>query len=215
MYIKRVRKRNRGSDKDYAYLHLVENVRTEHGPRQRLLLNLGALPIAPEDYKALANTIEGLLLGQANLLSSDPSLERHARHAVQKLLTRDAKSEPKKPAHHTPEYQLVDVASMQASTVRSLGAEYVGHRLWQELGFGHALLEVGCARHWLPLCEALVVGRLVAPGSERHSWAVDAPLLGDLRVNWASGACLVECAVSRHRCSVLLQGHARATPLGP
>lgn len=171
MYIKRVRKRNRGSDKDYAYLHLVENVRTEHGPRQRLLLNLGALPIEPEDYKALANTIEGLLLGQANLLSPDPSLERHARHAVQKLLTRDAKSETKKPAHHPPEYQLVDVASMQASTVRSLGAEYVGHRLWQALGFNHALLEVGCARHWLPLCEALVVGRLVAPGSERHSWA--------------------------------------------
>jgi hypothetical protein len=55
--------------------------------------------------------------------------------------------------------------------VRSLGAEYVGHRLWQELGFNHTLLEAGCSRHWLPLCEALVVGRLVAPGSERHSWA--------------------------------------------
>lgn len=49
MYIKRVRKRNPGGEKDYEYLHLVENVRTEHGPRQRLLLNLGVLPIVPED----------------------------------------------------------------------------------------------------------------------------------------------------------------------
>lgn len=171
MYVKRVRKRNPGRDKDYEYLHLVENVRTQRGPRQRLLLNLGALPIEPEDYKALANTIEGLLRGQANLLSADARIERHARNAVQKLLARDAKSETKKSAQYTPEYQLVDVASMQATAVRSLGAEYVGHRLWQDLGFNHALVDAGCSRQWLPLCEALVVGRLVAPGSERHSWA--------------------------------------------
>lgn len=169
MYVKRVRKRNPGRDKDYEYLHLVENVRTQRGPRQRLLLNLGALPIEPEDYKALANTIEGLLRGQANLLSADARIERHARNAVQKLLARDAKSETKKSAQYTPEYQLVDVASMQATAVRSLGAEYVGHRLWQDLGFNHALVDAGCSRQWLPLCEALVVGRLVAPGSERHS----------------------------------------------
>ena len=135
MYVKRVRKRNRGSDKDYGYLHLVESVRTEHGPRQRLVLNLGALPIEPEDYKALANTIEGILVGQANLLSADPSIERHARNAVQKLLARDAKSEARKPPSHTPEYQLVDVASMQATELRSLGAEYVGHTL---CGWGRA-----------------------------------------------------------------------------
>ena len=170
MYIKRVRKRNPGGEKDYEYLHLVENVRTEHGPRQRLLLNLGVLPLVPEDHKALANTIEGMLLGQANLLSPDLSIERYARNALQKLLARDAQSEAKKKAHAA-QYQLVDVASMQASTVRSLGAEYVGHRLWQALGFTHALVEAGCSRQWLPLCEALVVGRLVAPGSERYSWA--------------------------------------------
>lgn len=70
-----------------------------------------------------------------------------------------------------PQYQCVDVASMQATEPRSLGAEYVGHTLWQELGFHSALLEAGCARDWLPLLEALVVGRLVAPASERQSWA--------------------------------------------
>jgi transposase len=46
----------------------------------------------------------------------------------------------------------------------------VGHSLWQELGFNRALLEAGCARTWLPLIEALVIGRLVEPGSERQSW---------------------------------------------
>jgi transposase len=171
MYIKRVRKRNPGGSKDYEYLHLVENVRTEQGPRQRLVLNLGALPIEPDDYKALANAIEGMLLGQTSLLSRDTTLERHARNAVQKVLARDAQSEAKTSRRNAPEYQCVDVASMQATEVRSLGAEYVGHGLWQDLGFNHALVDAGCSRQWLPLLEALVVGRLVAPASERHSWA--------------------------------------------
>ena len=43
MYIKKVRKSNSGSKKVYEYLHLVENLRTENGPRQRLILNLGNL----------------------------------------------------------------------------------------------------------------------------------------------------------------------------
>lgn len=145
-----MRKRNPGGEKDYEYLHLVENVRTEHGPRQRLLLNLGVLPIVPEDHKALANTIEGMLLGQANLLSPDPSIERYARNALQKLLARDAQSEAKEKAPHAA--QLVDVASMQASTVRSLGAEYVGHRLWQALGFTP---RPGRGRLFAPMATAL------------------------------------------------------------
>jgi len=38
MYLKKVRKQNKRSRKVYEYLHLVENIRTEKGPRQRLIL---------------------------------------------------------------------------------------------------------------------------------------------------------------------------------
>ena len=74
MYIKEVRKRNPGGKKHYQYLHLVENVRTEQGPRQRLVLNLGALAVEPDQYKELANAIEGMLTGQQDLFSSDPTI---------------------------------------------------------------------------------------------------------------------------------------------
>ena len=40
MYIKKVRKSNPNSKKVFEYLHLVENIRTQKGPRQRLILNL-------------------------------------------------------------------------------------------------------------------------------------------------------------------------------
>ena len=43
MYIKKVSKRNKGSRKQYEYLHLVENIRTDNGPRQLLILMLVAL----------------------------------------------------------------------------------------------------------------------------------------------------------------------------
>ena len=59
---------------------------------------------------------------------------------------------------------------LSATEPRSVGPEYVGHGLWQALGFNRALLEAGCAREWLPLIEALVIGRLVEPGSEQQSW---------------------------------------------
>jgi len=141
MYIRKVKKRNRGSDKNYEYLHLVESVRTEKGPRQRLVLNLRALDIPPDRYKELANCIEGMLLGQFDLFSSDPVIEKHAGNAVRDILEKRSceqkhsqaeKSWTKDPAA---DYREVDVASMEASELRSLGPEYVCHSIWKQLRF--------------------------------------------------------------------------------
>ncbi len=50
MFIKKVKKRNGRTRKVYEYLNLVESVRTEKGPRQRLVLNLGNLQLDPSQY---------------------------------------------------------------------------------------------------------------------------------------------------------------------
>ena len=67
MYIKKVTKSNGTTNKKYEYIHLVENIRTENGPRQRLILNLGKIDVAPDQFKELANCIEGMLTGQKEL----------------------------------------------------------------------------------------------------------------------------------------------------
>ena len=72
MYIKKVKKQDKGSANAYEYLHLVENVRTEKGPRQRLILNLGSLDITPDKYKELANCIVAMLSGQKTLFTWIP-----------------------------------------------------------------------------------------------------------------------------------------------
>jgi hypothetical protein len=60
MFIRTVRKKNRGSGQVYIYQQLIESVRTPRGPRQRILLNLGTLEILPTEWKELANRNEAL-----------------------------------------------------------------------------------------------------------------------------------------------------------
>lgn len=173
MYIKKVRKKNKTSDNVYEYLHLVENVRTEKGPRQRLILNLGSLDIAEDRYKELANCIESLLTGQQNLLSFDNDIEKHAKKAAKSI--REKRESEQNPAGSTIEsqpedFQAIDVNSLETSEIRSLGPEHVCHHVWQKLRFDKVLLEAGVSSQVLPLLEALVVGRLIDPGSERHTW---------------------------------------------
>ena len=177
MYIKKVIKRNKGSRKPYAYLHLVENVRTEKGPRQRLVLNLGRVNIPKEQYKDLANCVEGLLSGQKSLLSADPQIEKHAKKAVRQILDKRSKEEALQNAldvnsnENTSQlFQSVDVASIEAHESRCIGPEYVCHSIFKELKLDEVLLSSGISAQGLALMETLVVGRLVDAGSERHTW---------------------------------------------
>ena len=175
MYIKKVTKQNKGSKKQYEYLHLVENVRTDRGPRQRLILNLGTLKIPEDQFKELANCIEGRINGQQPLFSTDPAIERHAKKAVRRILEKRSQDEVFGSSMDTgktsPVFQNVDVASIEADELRTIGPEYVCHSVWKELKMGEALLSSGVSAHSLPLIEALVVGRLVEPDSERHTWS--------------------------------------------
>ncbi|MDZ7697738.1 MAG: hypothetical protein U5R49_12725 [Deltaproteobacteria bacterium] len=68
MYIRAKEKRNPNSSKVYYTHKLVESVRTEQGPRQKTLLNLGTLDLEQKHWKPLANRIEELLRVNSDLL---------------------------------------------------------------------------------------------------------------------------------------------------
>ncbi len=188
MYIKKVKKSNKNSSKVYEYLHLVENIRTEKGPRQRLILNLGSVDIPSDQYKELANCIESMLTGQKELFSADPEVEKIATKASNEIrarqsdITKTDKEIPSEQPQESGVYEQVDVLSLQASQLRSLGPEYVCHSIWNELNFNDVLLASGVSNHMLPLLEAQVVGRLTSPGSERHThkWIEDLSAIWEL-----------------------------------
>ena len=166
MFVKKVRKQNGVTKKDYEYLHLVESVRTEKGPRQRLILNLGKLDILPSQYQAFAKRVEDILTGQRSIVGLDQSLEKSAREVARKIFKKQSES-----LSETTEcdFESVDVNSFEIESPRSLGPEYMCHSVWKDLRMGEFFLKQGVSDNVLPLLEALIVGRLIDPGSERYT----------------------------------------------
>lgn len=163
MFIRRISKTNGRNRKKYSYLHLVESIRTENGPRQKLILNLGDLAVDSSQFKSLARRIEDILTGRKSLFEIDQKIEHHARWAADKIFTKRAAEIN---AEAMEDFQMIDTRSVEVSTPRSLGAEYVCHNMWQKLNFNTVLRKQGISAQVLPLLEALVVGRLIKPGSE-------------------------------------------------
>ncbi len=72
MFIRETKKSYKGYKKQFVYHILVESYRTDNGPRQRVLLDLGKLTIPKEQWKLPANRIEELVIGQNSFLDLEP-----------------------------------------------------------------------------------------------------------------------------------------------
>lgn len=210
MYIKRVVKKNKGSRKKYIYLHLVETIRTAHGPRQKLILNLGTLPIKKERYKELANCIESMLTGQSELISHNKTITNYASEAVKKITRKKSSLNSLQEPVLRKDIRLIDVTSLESSEIRTLGSEYICYKMWHLLELNSCLLNSGVSSNILPLLQALVIGRAVSPGSERHtkSWAdtrsaiyelSGKPLRDSLNSYYRGGDILYQCKDSLER----------------
>ncbi|MBW2135866.1 MAG: IS1634 family transposase [Deltaproteobacteria bacterium] len=181
MFIRAVRKQNRGSTQVYFYHQLIEAVRTPRGPRQRILLNLGTLEIPPSEWKELANRIEELYLGQQSLSPWAPHLEALAQHYAsllrQKEFSRAASAEPPEA-----QWETVDLASLHTGECRTLGGEAVAWKAFQDLGFPQILEDLGFSQSQLQQAALLIIGRLLHPASERQTalWAQEISALGEL-----------------------------------
>ena len=85
MFIKKSIKTDSKNGKSYAAYHLVESVRTERGPRQRVLLYLGSqIDLPEEEHKLLAQRIEEIVIGQKMLFPYPEAIERIAQSCAAK-----------------------------------------------------------------------------------------------------------------------------------
>ena len=171
MFLRKIRQKRiseaTGSEKLYESLQLVESCRTAEGPRQKLLLNLGPIPLEKEDYKAFVQELQARLTGQTQFLRKrrkDSLVSQLVNDAYERLMRKTAQ-----PIKTGPERDMkrIDVNSHQISECRSIGGEYVCHMFWQKLGLPDFLESLNVSGNNMALMEALVVGRLMAPGSER------------------------------------------------
>lgn len=168
---------------EYKTFKLVESYRTERGPRQRIILNLGAGFDLPEaQWKDLANRIEEIITRQEPMFPCVQEVERLARKYVRRIinqggsdvvyLIRAGKSAADRESEYSPDYQTVDVNSTENEEPRSVGAEHVVLETIRDLGLDEKLLEMGFSRLWKDVAISVIAGRLINPCSElsTHWW---------------------------------------------
>lgn len=164
MYIKQVIKGNGRTNKRYKYFHLVESIRTEKGPRQRLILNLGKIDLDPSQYHSLARRIEDILTGQMSFYEVPLKIEKMARRAATRIFDKTSREEVK-----GTNFTEVDITSLKTMRSRTFGGEYLCNSIWEELGITRFFLKNGVSSNTIPILKALVLNRLIDPGSERYT----------------------------------------------
>jgi hypothetical protein len=148
MFLRKNRKRFAGEQ--YEYWTLCESVRTERGPRQRVVATLGKL--SDEDLVAGWEDIEALLEGRG------PSPRQMEFGEVARRQTQQ------------PGWELADLKNLSVERVREFGNVYLALALWRRLGL-HELLEelMQSGREevpWSEVAAVLTVGKFCGQASE-------------------------------------------------
>ena len=155
----------------YTAHQLVESYRSERGPRQRVVMYLGALMDLPKaQWRALAAILEARFTGQSELFEAEPGLQAiadaaFAQHDVKESL-RHARSE----REATSEMVRVDLQSAATSLSRSLGPELVANTFFDRLGITEILSRCGLSEFQQDMAKAVIIGRLIKPGSDLATW---------------------------------------------
>jgi transposase len=187
MFIRKTTHTDRKNRQEYHTFKLVEAVRTERGPRQRTLLNLGTGFTLPEEHwKDLSNRIEEIITGQIPVFAYPEEIEILARRYARKII--HDRGQPvvlEKGGGHDetkPDYHRVDINTLDNERPRSVGAEYVVHETIKELGLDQKLTTLGFNEPARDVAIGVITARLVAPSSERaaHIWLQNMTALDDL-----------------------------------
>lgn len=180
MYIAKVFHTHKRTGKEYYTFKLVESLRTDRGPRQRMLLNLGTDFSVPEEkWTELANRIEEIVTGQSRFFPCPEDIEERAARYAHQVVAYHGKEEKKS---SSPDYQRIDVDTIDHQHVRSVGAEHVVYETMKALGLPDLFASLGFNKPALEAAIGVIAARLIAPSSERatHRWLQNMTALGDL-----------------------------------
>jgi len=183
MFIREIKKRFKKPDGRYEYIQhrLVESIRTEQGPRQQTILNLGTLSISPNHFKTLANLIEQYLMScaQPTLFDADipDEIRVLARHFADIISQKRLAVAAKKPDQQTnppsdtiePVYETIDINSIITSNSRTVGVEHIALTQVKELGLFPILEQCNFSQKEQHYAVAQIIGRMAHPASERET----------------------------------------------
>jgi transposase len=186
MFIRQTRTNNKATGEGYFTFRLVRGERIGGKVRQITMLNLGRhFPIPSEHWPLLCSRIEQLLRPQVDLVDipCPDTIERAAQRYVGQLLdrvlpaaavegggTQDADAGAVASPVAVPDFQEVDIDSLQQSRPRSVGVEHVALHALAQLGFIDKLTELGINGVNRAAILGNLIGRMAAPASELATW---------------------------------------------
>jgi hypothetical protein len=169
MFIRKCIKTDKVTGKKYFFYQLVESIRTDRGPRQTTLLNLGAdLPINADEAKLLADRIEQISSGIHTLFLPAEHIEILAQRFARELVKKRSEvfQSPTTPDATESVFQTIDVNSLKNEQARTVGVETIAYASFQELGIDRQLNELGFSQRQIEVAAAVIIGRLAEPGNE-------------------------------------------------
>lgn len=189
MFIRKVPHKNKKNRKRYHTYKLVESVRTQRGPRQRDILNLGVnFKLPKEQWKDLANCIEAIISKQKLLFDYPKEIKTLANKYARAIIRQQAVAIDEE-NDFIADYQTIDVNSIDNEDARTVGAEHVVLETIKELEIDSKLKSFGLNRFQISVVLGVVAGRMIVPGSERatHQWMQNVTALDELLgVNFSS-----------------------------
>lgn len=179
MFVCKVTHYDKTNRREYHTFKLVESVRTERGPRQRDILNLGTdFDLPKEKWKEFANRVEEIITGQTSLWNYPEEIESLAGRHARKIIRKHASILPKKEGSSSdspPDYRMVDVNSVENEQARTIGGEHVVYHMIKELELDRKLAQLKFNKPHLETAIGVIAARLINPTSERatHLWLKD------------------------------------------
>jgi transposase len=170
VFIREYKTKNKKTNSTYITHRLVQSIQTEKGPRQRIILNLGNLLIPKSEWKKLAYALEAKLTGQASLLENEPEIEKVASKAIEHNRLVQNIKDSEIAAKKKRELLTIDLKSLKTKKNRTLGPELVGNKAWELLDLDAILSGCGLDKKQLALAKAVIIGRLVCPGSDLSTY---------------------------------------------
>jgi transposase len=183
MFIRKTHIRNRANQKSYWNFQLVESIRTERGPRQRILLNLGVdLDLNDLERKELANRIEEILGKISSILPRSEKIEKYAQKFSSQLLEVSFSSNPKEPIKDSTDLETIDLQTIEQQDPRTVGGESLLLHIANQLGLPKKLKHLGLSDKEASLALGSIIGRAVFPASERatYTWLCQRSGMGEL-----------------------------------
>ena len=182
MFIRAVEHKDKKNNRTYRTYKLVDSVRTERGPRQRTVLNLGTdFKLPKEHWKELANCIEEIVTEQQTIFAYPKKMRTLAEQYAGRIIRKQASViNEEKPG--PPDYARVDLNSINNESPRTAGAEHVVYETIKLLEIDKKLGELGLKSVDRAAIIGVLCGRMIVPGSERstHYWLQHISALGEL-----------------------------------